>query len=67
MKDKLQLIGAILVALGIFTAVCGVFSITHCINIDTSTAYNNGMLMGSAIAECAIGMCLTFFAKNLEN
>ena len=67
MKDKLQLIGAILVALGILTAICGVYCTSHCYILDGMTAYKCGILMGSAITESAIGMCLTFFAKYLAS
>ena len=67
MIDKLKLIGIILTALGIFTAICGTFATVYCSNLDVTTSYKIGMIMGAAIAESCIGLCLNLFGKYLEN
>lgn len=56
---SVKIFGACLVILGIFTGVCVIIG-TKSVDAPTlESAYRFGMLMGSAVVECAVGALLT--------
>ncbi len=63
--NKIKAFGIILTTLGIFTTACVLFA-TNQISPDVSSAYKMGVLIGSAVTECAIGFLLTFFSNKLS-
>ena len=69
--EKLKVLGGVLVAFGVFSSICGVLMFhpnpSSIYSSDAlQTAYTQGMVMGSGIAEATVGMCMGFLAKYLE-
>ena len=55
---SIKIFGACLVLLGLFTGVCVIIG-SHSVDApNAEIAYRFGMLMGSAVVECAVGSLL---------
>lgn len=54
-----KIFGILLVILGIFIGACVIISDNSLTSIDLKTAYQHGILVGTAISMCSIGGLLS--------
>ena len=53
-----KIFGICLTLLGIFTVVCVIISLHSVYTPSLDSSYRMGLLMGSAITECSVGLLL---------